>query len=128
MSNEINLGAVVVAASVESQNQEIIHLNVSGHKMEISKSTLIQMDFFKSYLTWNSNGRNEKSLFDDFDPYLFLKLLNKIRLPELEIDSATLLAAKYFGLPISSTQSNPKKSVFVMHQVTLTRDNSFYIY
>jgi hypothetical protein len=52
-----------------SKNIRMVRLNVGGQKMSTYKTTLSQLEFFKSYLErWNDN---DKPLFLDVDIQIY---------------------------------------------------------
>ena len=94
-----------------------ILLDVGGHCMKTHKSTLEKLDFFKSYLArWNGS---EKELFIDYDPTLFIHLLNKLRddnyvMPDNENITQML---DYFGyVAVESVVINePINNIYEIH-------------
>ena len=79
----------------------IIILNVGGTRMQTYKSTLEKLEYFSSKLNrWND--KSESELFIDYDPTLFIHLLNKLRDDKYELpnDENIVSMCNYFGYPI----------------------------
>lgn len=81
----------------------VITLNVGGKLMCTYKSTLERLDYFQSKLDrWNSE--NNDIIFVDYDPELFIHLLNKLRDDSYTIpnDENIITMFNYFGYKIET--------------------------
>ena len=81
----------------------VITLNVGGKIMSTYKSTLEQLDYFQSKLDrWNAD--NTDIIFIDYDPELFIHLLNKLRDDGYTFpnDENIIAMCDYFGYKIET--------------------------
>lgn len=92
--------------SSKGRESNIVTLDVGGTRMKTLRSTLEKLTFFNSYLNRWDDGKND--LFVDYDPNLFIHLLNKLRdynyvLPENENIERMF---DYFGVYMSNIPIN----------------------
>ena len=82
-----------------------IIINVGGKLMKTYISTLKQLPYFQSYIErWSNN----EELFIDYDPKLFLHLLNKLRDKNYEMPNNNNInnMCQYFGYDQNITKIN----------------------
>jgi hypothetical protein len=82
---------------------ELIYLDVSGVPMKTYKSTLMNSIYFKSYFDrWSEDKTDKKEIFIDFDPKIFVHVLNILRnhtyiVPNKHIVNVNIML-EYYGI------------------------------
>lgn len=100
----------------------IITLDVGGTIMRTYKSVLDKLPFFESYLARWTN-KSADPIFVDYDPELFIHLLNKLRDPNYVTPNDANIAKTYdyFGY-----EEPPKPSEFIFKTLNRIEQNTSY--
>lgn len=89
-----------------------IIINVGGQQMQTYKSTLEKLEYFKSmFARWDNTSSNE--VFIDYDPALFIHLLNKLRNDAYELPNSQNVVSmcNFFGYPIEVVEEAIEKQI-----------------
>jgi hypothetical protein len=100
---------------------DVIKLNVGGTIIQVYKSTLLQLDYFKAKLErWN--GNDEKELFVDYDYNFFKHLINKLRDTSYEMpnNKNIINMCNYFGYIVE--EQCEKSNLYVVKKISLRLD------
>jgi hypothetical protein len=113
-----------------TDSNDIIKLNVGGTRMETLKSTLIQLPFFESMLSrWlSSRSDDSEELFVDYNPVLFMHLLDKLRNHQYEFPliSGIESMCEYFGYVNNDIyRIEPSKNIVKTDRSTKIRTHEF---
>jgi hypothetical protein len=100
----------------------IINLDVGGIKLKVYRSTLTQLEYFKSKLERWSNNQDE--LFVDYDYNLFIHLINKLRDPTYNMprNKNINMMCDYFGF------NYIKKCTIIKHETFYSGSNMNVIF
>src|SRR5579864_4776498 len=111
-------------------SSNIITLNVGGTRIQTYKSTIEVLPYFESYMArWKIDNTNHELLvkdpkknvgpieiFVDYDPNLFIHLLNKLRDSKYEMpqNENIIIMCNYFGYELEVPE--PKKTIITRLQ------------
>ena len=108
------------------QASELIIIDCGGTIFKTDKSTLVQIDFFKS-ARWNSSSN---SIFIDQDPTIFVHVLNLLRcedyiVPSNCIDNVSIMA-DYFGIKMKLPIEKKLRLDIIEYKYNSTRNSGSY--
>lgn len=104
--------------------RNIVTLNVGGTKMQTYKSILETLPYFESYMDrWSEN---HPEIFVDYDPNLFIHLLNKLRDANyiMPVNENVSIMCDYFGYVLPDI--TPAKLVHTTITEVLAQNNLFH--